>query len=153
MGWKENAIMYWKDGTEWIKVSDHNRAPLDISWERFETRNRMVDTTLRRYTVGKKRTLQCDWTSLPAKKDFTYQGKQGMSTVDSGMSGEEMEAFHNTHDGMFEIQLRKGNDEAKTLSDSTIEIVKVMITDFSKTVEKRSGAVDLWNVSVSLEEV
>jgi hypothetical protein len=154
MAWTSNAIMFWSsdNGTTWNKISDHNREPLAISWERIERKNRMADGTLRRYTVAKKRSFSTSWTMLPSKRNSSYNGKVGMTTVDDGWSGEEMESFYNTIDGRFLMKIRKGIDEAKAITDGTIEVVPVMITDFSKDIEKR-GVVDLWTINLTLEEV
>jgi hypothetical protein len=153
MTWKDNALMFWStDGTTWTKVTDHNRDPLSISYERLEKRNRMADGTLRRYTVGKKRTFSADWNMLPAKRNTTYGGRVGITTVDNGLSGEEIEAFYNTVDGAFFMKLRKGQDESKAIADGTIEVITVMITDFSKEITKR-GVNDYWSISITLEEV
>jgi hypothetical protein len=50
------------------------------------------------------------------------------------------------------LKLRKGTDEAKAIADGTIELYNVMISDFSKNIEKR-GVVDLWSLNITLEEV
>lgn len=153
MGWKENALMYWSlDAVTWTKVTDHNRQPIDISFERFERKNRMVDGTLRRYSVSKKRTFTVAWEMLPSKITGSYGGRTGLATVDGGMAGEDIENWHKNNDGSFYMKLRKGTDEAKLSNDATIEVVKVMFTDFSKSVEKR-GVVDLWSLNITLEEV
>lgn len=154
MAWQDNAIMYWSSdgGSTWSKITDHNREPLQISVERLEKKNRMVDGTLRRYTVAKKRTFSVSWTMLPSKRNSSYLGKAGITTVDNGLAGEEIEAFHNTVNGAFKMKLRKGIDEAKAIADASIEVVDVMITDFSKDIEAR-GLVDLWSLSITLEEV
>lgn len=153
MSWMDNSIMYWSlDGTNWNKITDHNRQPLSISVERIEKKSRMVDATLRKYTVAKKRTFQLSWSNLPSARDVVYNGKVGLTTVDGGWAGEDIETFHNNTDGSFKVMLRKGTDEAKDITDATIEVVNVMISDFSKEVVKR-GVVDLWNLDITLEEV
>lgn len=153
MAWTDNAIMFWSlDGTTWNKITDHNRDPLSISVERIERKNRMADGTLRRYSVSKKRSFNLSWTMLPSRRNASYAGKTGLTTVDGGWAGEDIENFHNTNDGAFKIKLRKGNDEAKAISDGTLEVVDVMITDFSKDIEKR-GVVDFWTLNITLEEV
>lgn len=153
MGWKENAIMYWSlDAVTWNKITDHNRGPLSISYERIERKGRMVDSTLRRYTVAKKRTFSTDWTLVPSVRDSVYAGKTALTTVDGGWAGGDIKTFHDANDGAFWVKLRKGTDEAKDITDGTIEIVRVMITDFSYDIDKR-GPVDLWNASITLEEV
>jgi hypothetical protein len=145
--------MYWSsDGITFNKISDHNRDPISVSVERFEKRARMVDATLRRYTVNKKRTFQVNWNDLPSKRNAVYGGKTGLTTVDGGWAGEDIETFHNTVDGMFTMKLRKGIDEAKAISDGTIEVVNVMITDFNKDINTR-GIIDFWSLGITLEEV
>lgn len=153
MSWQANAIMYWStDNINWNKVTDHNRQPLDISYERFGTDQRMVDATLRRYSVAKKRTFTVSWDMLPSKVTPSYGGKSGLGTVDGGWAGEDIETFYYANDGRFYMKLRKGIDEAKASNDGTIETVQVMITEFSKTVVKR-GIVDFWQLDITLEEV
>lgn len=154
MSWQSNAILHFSSdgGATWNKISDHNRQPLSITVERFETTSRTVDGTLRRYSVAKKRTFSISWDMFPSKSAPTYNGKTGVGTVDAGWAGEDIETFHNTTDGVFLIKLRKGSDESKANSDTTVEVVNVMITDFSKDVLKR-GVVDFWSLSLTLEEV
>lgn len=153
MAWQDNAIMFWStNGTTWNKISDHNRQPLSISSTRIGTDNRTVDGTLRRYSVAKKRTFQVSWVNFPSKTSQSYGGKTGLGTVDAGWAGEDIETFYKNNDGTFQVKLRKGNDEAKAANDGTLEVVTVMITDFSKDIEKR-GIVDLWSLSITLEEV
>ena len=130
--YKTNQIMFW-GGT---KVSDHNRAPLEVSYERIETKKRMVRGTLRKYVVTQKRTFSTSWENLPT---------QVVEVVDAGMTGPAMEAFNIANKGAFTMTLRNGLGET--------EDVTVMISDFSKEIVKRGNTVDLWNVSVQLEEV
>lgn len=154
MAWQDNAIMFWSsdNGTTWNKITDHNRAPLSVTVERIERKNRMADGTMRRYVVAKKRTFSLSWTNLPSRRNASYAGKTGMTTVDNGFAGEEIEAFHNSVDGRFLIKLRKGIDEAKAITDGTIEVIPVMISDFNKDIEKR-GVIDYWSLGITLEEV
>lgn len=154
MTWKDNTIVHWSsdNGSTWNKVTDHNREPLSISVERIEKKNRMVDGTLRRYTVGKKRTFQLSWNMIPSVRNGTYGGKTGLTTVDGGWAGEDIETFFRNNDGAFLMKIRKGSDENKNTNDASIEVVKVMFTDFSKEILKR-GVVDFWSLNVTLEEV
>lgn len=135
-----NAIMWWHNGTTYVKVSDHNRSPLAIDPERIERKARMADGTLRRYTVAKKNVYSCSWEMLPSKNT----GTNTVKTFDGGLSGEEMEAFYTATDNQFNMRLHRG--------DGTTEIVTVMITEFSKEIVKR-GTVDFWNLSITLEQV
>lgn len=133
--------MYWYDGTQYRKITDHGRSPLQVSVERIEKKQRMADGTLRRYSIAKKRSWSCSWENLPSKTGVVGY----MTTADGGYAGTDIEAFHNANDAQFNMQLRAG--------DGTIEVVSVMITDFSKVVNKRGTGIDLWNLSITLEEV
>lgn len=141
MVWTDNAAMFWHNGSSFQKITDHNRQPLTVSVERIENKQRMADGTLRRYYVTKKRSWSTSWDMLPSKN-----GINGMlSTADGGWAGEQIENFHNTTNGSFQMQLRRG--------DGSVETVTVMITDFSKEIQKRGPGIDLWNISITLEEV
>lgn len=147
MSWKTNPIMEWWDvrGTPaWVKITDHNRSPLSVNVERFETNTRMSDGTLRRYYVTKKRTWSCSWENLPSEEG---------TLLANGKAGSWMEDFHDETNGSFLMRLRKGADVNKNVTDATIEEVRVMITDFSKEVTKRGPNTDLWSLDITLEEV
>ncbi len=135
-----NTIMYWHNGSTFVQVTDHNRGSLSTDYERIERKQRMADGTLRRHTVAKKRTWSCSWEMLPNTNAGT-----GMHTADGGMAGEDIEAFHDVNDGAFQMQLRKGS--------GTITVVNVMIAEYSREVVKRGPNTDLWNMSITLEEV
>lgn len=159
MSWKNNSLMWWHIGNTIHKISDHNRSPLAEEIERFENKKRMADGTLRRYSVTKKRTWTCSWENLPSRWHAT-----GLHTADNGLYGEVMEDLHNSTDGSFKMILRSG--KARSLNtfpnpseanlpydDGSFYIVRVMISDFSKEVVKRGPKTDLWNLTVTLEEV
>lgn len=158
MSWKTNSLMFWNVEGELKKVSDHNRSPLSEDIERIENKQRMVDGTLRRYSVVKKRTWSCSWDLLPSTNDIPG----GMQTADLGLAGEDLERINLNTDAPFRMVLRRGSAKGVTLpfvsdaqipfSDDNFYVVNVMISDFSKEVVKR-GKVDLWNVSITLEEV
>lgn len=139
MAWKDNSMMFWNNGSTFVKVTDHNRSALTVDYERIERKQRMADGTLRRHTVAKKRTWSCNWDMIPSTN------VAGMKTADGGLSGEEIEAFHDVNNGQFQMQLRKGN--------GVITTVTVMIAEFSKEVVRRGPNADLWNLSITLEEV
>jgi hypothetical protein len=158
MSWKENSLVFWNVEGELQKVSDHNRSPLREEIERIENKKRMADGTLRRYSVVKKRTYSLDWSMLPSTNSVVG----GMTTADGGMAGEDLERIHNNYNTPFRMVLRRGSakglttpvvaDAALPFDDGNFYMVNVMISDFSKEVMKR-GRVDLWNVSITLEEV
>jgi hypothetical protein len=152
MTWRTNVGMEWWDtrvysghsSPSWVKISDHNRAELEVSVERIENESRMTDGTYRRYTVGKKRSWSTSWSFFPSKS---------VPLLVNGQSGEWMEQFHADTDGSFLMRLRKGADDGKATTDSSIEEVTVVISDFSKTIVKRGKNTDLWSLDLTLKEV
>lgn len=142
-----NVAMEWYDDDplvdDWVKITDHNRSPIDVSVERIETKDRMANGTLRRYVVAKKRSWSTSWERLPSKN-----GLPGFEdTVDGGIAGEDIEAFHNDKDGSFALRI-VGADGV------VVATATVMISDFDKAVVKRSsGGMEFWDLSITLEEV
>jgi len=159
MSWKDNSLIWLRTGENtYEKLSDHNRSPLSEDPERIENKKRMADGTLRRYSVVKKRTFSCSWDMLPSSNSISG----GLQTVDGGMAGEDLERIYNTINSPMRMVMRRGSaiglttpnptDAQLPFSDDNFYICNVMISDFSKEVVKR-GKVDLWNVSLTLEEV
>lgn len=153
MAWIDNAAVYWKDDNNvWQKITDHNRAPIQVNVERIENSTRMANGTLRRYVVAKKKEWTLSWDNLPSRRNPTKGGKTGLTTVDGGWAGEDIELFHNNKDTAFLMRIRGGDDEGKNITDTSIEQYNVMITSFNKEITKR-GVVDMWSLSITLTEV
>lgn len=144
--WTVNPVMEWsKDGgSTWTKISDHGRSALNIDVERIESKSRMADGTLRKYVVAKKHNVSCSWDNFPSK---------ATSFLANGQPGDWMENFHDTTDGEFLVRFRAGSDRDLSFTGTQGIIMTVMISDFSKTVEKRGPAFDLWTLDITLEEV
>lgn len=133
-------------------VTDHNRAALGVTVERIETSQRMANGTMRRYVVAKKHEWSLSWDNLPSRRSPVKNGQVGLTTVDDGWAGEDIENFHNTMDSAFKIRIKGGDDEFVSVVDPVVEEYTVMITDFGKEIIKR-GVVDLWNLNITLTEV
>jgi hypothetical protein len=144
--WKTNPIMEWSSdgGTNWNQISDHGRDPLQITVERIENVTRMADGTMRRFVVAKKRTFECSWNGLPSLSG---------SHLANGKEATWLENFHDTVNGAFLVRLRAGSDRDTTFTGTQGTIYNMMITDFSKTIGKRSFAYDFWDVDITLVEV
>jgi len=149
MSWITNAMMWWSDdsGSTWNKVTDHNRSPVTVDFERIGTDQRMANGTLRRYSVTKKRTFTMSWNDLPSISNA------GIGTADSGYGGQQILDWYNAHDGSFLVKFRKGADDGKAANDGTIETVTCVLTDFSRETVKRGPQTDIWNVNLTLAEV
>lgn len=116
-------------------LSEHNRAAVSVTFERFETSNRMVDATLRKWHVADKRTWSTSWEGLP---------HANASTIDKAMGGEKLIEFYEAHPFEFDMEIRN--------PDGTHERVLVAFKDVEYSVTKR-GAYEFWDVSISMEEV
>ena len=72
-GSKTNEI-YYPLGTEnedFIILSDHNRSEISISKQRIETRQRMINATMRSYHIDDKINLSLSWQNLPSRSYST----------------------------------------------------------------------------------
>lgn len=66
-------------------VTDHNRQPLNISYDTIESSNRMANGTLRRYITANKKKINTSWDMVPAAggKNFTADGNLGAAWLKS----------------------------------------------------------------------
>lgn len=163
---------------EFIILSDHNRAPIEFKPVRLESRKRMINGRMRSYHIADKLEISTSWSLLPSRAyaqnpDFetdtenSLEGKSPLNrtnqeyTVDGGAGGAELLDWYENHQGSFWVYLAYdkypnfGKDDAAYghLAQYN-QIVEMFISDFSYSVERRGGTNhDLWNVSVTLEEV
>src|ERR1044072_191573 len=96
-------------------VTDHNRAPIDVSVERIEKSDRMANGTLRKYVIGDKKTWSFSWSDVPGPTN---------KTVDGGLGADGIESFYNSTRGAFSMTIT-------TVTGTTA--YTVMFTDFSKS--------------------
>lgn len=131
-------------------LTDHNRSPLQISFEEVEEVDRTVDGTLRWRHNASKRKFALSWKDLPADSG---------GTVDGFYSGKEMLDVFNNNKGSFTIEIYNRESARKT-STKPDQRATVRFVDFTYSVTKRNFHIedddlitDLWDVSMSLEEV
>lgn len=68
-GTSENGVRYpyGVEKENFIICSDHNRSEININNQRIETRQRMINGTMRSYHVADKITLSLSWDRLPSR--------------------------------------------------------------------------------------
>lgn len=160
-------------------LSDDNRQALDFGSIRIEKRERMVNGRMRSYHIADKTTLTVSWDMLPSRafssianfsaisgrSELTRSGQPTSEdtsyTTDGGAGGVEILDWYNEHKGSFWVFL--AYDNYKNFGDSESaysklgvynDVVEMFITDFNYSVVKRGGSNhDLWNISITLEEV
>ncbi len=119
------------------KLTDHNRSPISISFEKIENRERMANGTLRTYVVATKRNIKVTWDDLP---------RQDIHTADGFWGANSLKAFYDDYSNQpFWVTINYG--------DGTNESIHMMFTDFSVKLSKRSIYTDLYNIDLGLEEV
>jgi hypothetical protein len=163
---------------DFIICSDHNRREINISQQRIETRQRMVNATMRSYHIADKITISLSWQRLPSRSYsrnvlFNSAGSPQMlsgdqeHTVDGGAGGVELLDWYENHPGPFYVYLgydKYNNDSFKVAGqtqDASFNYLPIYndvrlmyFSSFEYNIEKRGGTnFDFWNVSVSLEEV
>jgi hypothetical protein len=157
---------------QFLILSDHNRGELNFTPTRIEQRQRTINGRMRSYHIADKLTMSVSWTNLPSRAYYQDAGflSTGLSpeknttnefTSDGGAGGVELLDWYENHKGPFWMFLAydKYSNFGKTDADygnlaKYNQIIQVYIADFNYSVVKRGGSNhDLWNISVSLEEV
>ena len=158
---------------QFIILSDHNRGDMQFNTQRIEQRQRTINGRMRSYHIADKLSMSVSWNMLPSRG---YAGLAGYSeetglspdkgttdeyTADGGAGGVELLDWYENHQGPFWMYLaydKYTNLEGQTYQYNALnrynQIIQVYFADFSYSVVKRGGTNhDLWNISVTLEEV
>jgi hypothetical protein len=158
---------------QFLILSDHNRGEIGFTPQRIEQRQRTINGRMRSYHIADKMTINFSWNLLPSRSFFQnaefdpttgispYQNNTQEFTADGGAGGVEILDWYNSHPGPFWMYLAYdkysnfGTDNAAFGHlQQYNEIIQVYFADFNYSVVKRGGSnFDLWNISVSLEEV
>lgn len=130
----------------WTKLSEHNRQPVSLSTNRIERSERMANGTMRKIFIADKSAIQVSWNMLPSTDTMT---------VDGGYGAEQIRTFYKGKGvGAFKLKISYNGVSARD------EIISVMITDCSFTLNKRNVkekiadvAQEFWDVSLTLDQV
>jgi hypothetical protein len=157
------------EGEDFLILSDHNRSAVDFSIDRIENRKRMVNGHMRSYHVADKLKVSTSWSFLPSRAfnkdpDFSVNGNPVATslveyTADGGAGGSDLLNWYNNNPGSFYMFI--SYDKNSKLNDVTYqnlatysEVLEVYFSSFSYNVVKRgANNHDLWDISISLEEV
>lgn len=153
---------------DFLILSDHNRSEISIDKERIENRKRMINGTMRSYHIADKRKFSWSWDLLPSRafSNSPVFSASGILTnniedyvVDLAAGGVDLLDWYENHQGPFYMLLAYDKYNEFTSSPYSHlteynEVVRVFFSDFNSSVVKRGGTNhDLWDISVSLEEV
>jgi hypothetical protein len=158
---------------QFLILSDDNREPLSFKNERIETRKRMVNGQMRSYHIADKLNISTSWQLLPSRGFATYPNfdtatgepnpalvSSQMITSDGGAGGVDMLDWYQNNTGSFWVYLSydKYNEFSKDqfrferLGEYP-QAIEMFVASFDYDVVKRGGQSDLWNITLSLEEV
>lgn len=162
---------------QFIILSDHNRSELSFTPQRIEQRQRTINGRMRSYHIADKLQIQFSWSRLPSRSYYqvaAFNDATGISpyknntqefTADGGAGGVAILDWYNNHTGPFWMYLAYDNyanfkEDGEVVNSSFghlaqyNEIIQVYFADFNYSVVKRSGNnFDMWDISVTLEEV
>jgi hypothetical protein len=158
---------------QFLILSDHNRGEISFQNQRLEQRQRTINGRMRSYHIADKINISWSWNMLPSRSFYQnaefnpatgispYENNTQEFTADGGAGGVEILDWYQNHTGPFWMYLAYdkysnfGDDNsAFTHLAQYNQIVQVYFADFNYSVVKRGGNnFDLWNISVTLEEV
>ena len=156
---------------QFIVLSDHNRGDMQFTNQRIEQRQRTINGRMRSYHIADKLSMSVSWDMLPSRGYAGlpgYDTETGISpdirsqdeyTADGGAGGVELLDWYENHQGPFWMYLsydKYSNFESNKFGHLAEynQIVQVYFADFNYSVVKRGATNhDLWNISVTLEEV
>jgi len=150
-----------------IILSDDNRGPIDMKVERIEKRQRMINGRMRSYHIADKLTISLSWnlipsraySSSPAFESNGYSQSSDQYTTDGGAGGADILDWYENHTGSFWVFLSydKPDNFATNKYGRLAEysqVIEMFASDLSYSVQKRGATnFDLWNISLTLEEV
>jgi hypothetical protein len=164
------------EGENFIILSDHNRAGISIDINRIESRQRMINGSMRSYHTADKITVSTSWTRLPSRAFSVADPEFGNGTnapegklirekltslrynpethtADGGAGGTDLLAWYEAFRGPFYVFLSYDKFGQNDMNRYT-QILHMYFSEFNYEVEKRGQDLfDMWNISLSLEEV
>jgi len=137
-----------------LKLSEHNRQPVSITPNRIEKSTRMTNGTLRKFYIDDKMTINMSWNMLPSYSTFTVDGGYGALDLKSFYEGAAAKTSGAlSGQNTFDVTVKYG-------SGATTETYTMIFTSCSFEMVKRNAKLatsdtpqELWNVSLSMEEV
>lgn len=156
---------------QFLILTDNNRLPIDMSFERIEQRERMINGRMRSYHIADKVSISTSWENVPSRSyasDPLFDQSTGKSplhkltgeyTTDGGAGAVELLDWYSNHPGSFWVYLaydnyKNFNDDRYSKLGQYNEVIEVFFADFQYSIASRGGSnYDFWDISVKLEEV
>jgi hypothetical protein len=154
-----NFIGLTEDQTQdqFLILSDHNRGEINISTQRIEKKQRMINGSMRSFHIADKLNISTSWNMLPSRQSFiraNWDPTTGIApitpsqafTADFGAGGVEMLKWYEDHTGPFWVFL--SYDKYTNFGVNTIDhqhlaqynqVVQMYISSFDYSIVKRGG--------------
>jgi hypothetical protein len=158
---------YPSTSSSYFMLSDHSRASLNVSYDRYEKAVQLASGLTRKYVISKKTAISMSWSNLPSSAS---------ATVDHGAGAYELQKFYDNNFNNT-VTVYTYTDQGSgtpastglTMSSNYPLLTSIpsgyvswtgYIDSFSCVVNKRytgggtvkSGKYDLWDVSMTLKE-
>ena len=122
-------------------ISDHNRAPLDISYDRIEARQRMANGTLRVNHISTKMKISNSWSNI-VSSNTTVDGNKGAAYL--------MDLYRSSTGNPVTVFLAYKSGPTGSATGATASMI---FSNLDYNVVYRGPTHDIVNVSVELEQV
>lgn len=153
----EAGIQLSIDGSTWYKLTDHNREPIQIDTELIENQSRMANGSMRKYVISKKDTISTSWSFLPSKTAETVDGNYGASWIESFYKTNANLPIHlKVIQSGISVDPDLGtapNDFYFKSAQQGSKEYSVFITNFSKTISKRTTTADYVDINIEFTEI
>lgn len=139
------STLYLQD-TQYRALSEHNRSPISITTNRIEQIQRMSNGTARKFFVADKIILSVSWNQLPSYSTFT---------VDGGWGALDIKSFYDGNYGKSTFNVRVMHANGSVLHEKVMYFTNCSIDMVRRNAKLTSSSTpqELWDVSISLEEV
>lgn len=158
------------DGVTYYQLTDHNRDPLNISYELVESTQRMANGTLRKYVVARKFKITASWKDLPSLDNELVdypKGGHGSAWIKSFYEGnafapiyvrliyakEPTAATGSVPVGGHNTSLQVGLDPTGINTNNPAHVEQAFMTSFNYEVTKRMLKYDYVNLSIEFTEI
>ena len=109
-----------------VALSEHNRSPMAMGYNRIEKTQRMANGTLRKFFITDKKTLNVSWDQLPSYSNYT---------IDGGYGALDLKTFYESTLGKSSFPV---TISYSTQTGSTTETMTMIFSSFSCEVTKRN---------------
>jgi len=149
----------------WQSLTDHNRAPIQISTEIIESQSRMANGSMRKYVIAQKKKISVSWKYVPSKTsesvdglnsaawlEWFYQANAGVPVYIKVVSSEidSTPTAGSLPSGTFATAQTRLNSSTSATGATKY---KVFMTDFSKTIINRTQISDYVDMSIEFTEI